>query len=187
MEQQSVSRRRFLRSAAVGVPVLVLLPRKLRALSGTSLAGDDTRDLSFVHLHTGEHLDVTYWVSGSYEPVSLEAIDHVLRDWRTGEEHEMDPALMDLLYELREKTGTSSPYEVICGYRSPATNEMLRQNSGGVAKRSLHMEGKAIDIRLPDVPLSTLRDAALALRRGGVGYYPESNFVHVDTGRFRTW
>ena len=180
MINEIVNRRRFLASAAAGVPLLFAFPRRVAALT-------ETRELSFHHLHTGETLDVEYWRGGGYDPTSLKAVNHVLRDWRTNQVHDIDPALLDLLKDLAEQTGTGHPYHVICGYRSPATNEMLRQKSSAVASRSLHMDGRAIDIRLPDVPLKTLRDAAIGLRRGGVGYYPGSNFVHVDTGRFRTW
>lgn len=180
MTNEIVNRRRFLASAAAGVPLLFAFPRRLLALT-------ETRELSFLHLHTGETLDVEYWRGGEYDSPSLKAVDHVLRDWRTNQVHTIDPELLDLLSALARETGTREPFHVICGYRSPTTNEMLRQNSNGVASRSLHLDGKAIDIRLPDVPLKKLRDAAIGLKRGGVGYYPGSNFVHVDTGRVRTW
>ncbi len=111
----------------------------------------------------------------------------MLRDFRTGDVHKIDPALLDLLYDLQERAGATRPFEVISGYRSPQTNAALRRRSHGVAGSSLHMQGQAIDIRVGDVPLASLRRAALALRQGGVGYYPASNFVHVDTGRVRTW
>jgi uncharacterized protein YcbK (DUF882 family) len=180
MTNENVNRRRFVASAIAGVPLLFALPRRLAAST-------ETRELSFLHLHTGETLDVEYWRGGDYDSVSLKAVDHVLRDWRTNQIHRIDPALLDLLKDLAHETGTSDPYHVICGYRSPTTNEMLRSKSNGVASRSLHLDGRAIDIRLPDVPLEKLRDTAIGLKRGGVGYYPGSNFVHVDTGRFRTW
>ena len=182
----SVSRRRFLAGAAASLPALLVLPGGLEAITtmGTRYA---TRSLSFVHLHTGERLTTAYWSAGDYVPESLSVVNRVLRDWRTGEVHAIDPALLDLLHDLRDATGTSAPFEVISGYRSPATNGMLAAGSSGVAKSSLHMVGRAIDIRLADVPLDRLRDSAIALERGGVGYYRSSNFVHVDTGRFRTW
>lgn len=180
MNNDNVNRRRFLASAVAGVPLLFAFPRRLAAMT-------ETRELSFLHLHTGETLDVEYWRGGSYDSTSLKAVDHVLRDWRTNQVHRIDPELLDLLTNLARETGTSEPFHVICGYRSPATNDMLRSKSNGVASRSLHMDGRAIDIRLPDVPLKKLRDTAADLRLGGVGYYPGSNFVHVDTGRFRTW
>jgi uncharacterized protein YcbK (DUF882 family) len=145
------------------------------------------RTLAFNNLHTGEELRTVYWADGGYVPDSLREIDHVLRDHRTGEVLEIDPALMDLLFALRRRLKSDAPFGVISGYRSPATNARLRQAGGGVAVRSLHTVGKAIDIRLPGRRLTALRDAALALRGGGVGYYPRSAFVHVDTGRVRSW
>ena len=128
-----------------------------------------------------------YFAQGDYLPPALHEINHVLRDWRRNEIHPIDPELLDLLYDLHAATGSQKPFDVICGYRSPETNAMLARRSDGVSKRSLHLVGKAIDIRLPDVPLARLRDAARRLGRGGVGYYPASNFVHVDTGRVRAW
>jgi uncharacterized protein YcbK (DUF882 family) len=138
-------------------------------------------------MHTGERLVVEYFTGGAYLPDALGSIDHLLRDFRTNEIHAIDRQLLDLLHALSRTTGTRMPFQVISGYRSPATNQMLRSRSEGVAAHSLHMEGQAIDLRLPDVTLRTLRDAARALRGGGVGYYPASNFVHVDTGRVRIW
>ena len=117
----------------------------------------------------------------------MAAINRHLRDFRTGDEHVIDPALLDLLHRLRLTLGAEHPFEVISGYRSPKTNQMLREKSNGVAASSLHMAGKAIDIRVADVTLAALRTAAIDLRAGGVGYYPESQFVHVDTGRVRMW
>lgn len=174
-----VKRRELLRSAVAGLP-LAAAPALARAL----LPGD--RQLSFFHTHTGESLNLTYRQDGSYLPDSLAAIDHLLRDFRTGEIHAIDVALLDLLEGLRELSG-GSVYEVISGYRSPVTNAMLRQRDGQVAQRSLHMQGQAIDVRLRGVATNRLREAALAMRAGGVGYYPESDFIHVDTGRVRFW
>jgi uncharacterized protein YcbK (DUF882 family) len=114
-------------------------------------------------------------------------VNHVLRDWRTDQVHPIDPDLLDLLTDLHQASGSRLPFEVICGYRSPATNKMLADRSKNVSPKSLHLQGKAIDIRLSDVSLERLRDTALKLTRGGVGYYPDSNFVHVDTGRVRAW
>ena len=147
----------------------------------------DSRVLHFAHLHTGERLAVEYCTSGSYVPDALAAVNALLRDFRTGDVHAIDPTLLDLLFDLHERTGAARPFEVISGFRSPQTNAALRRRSHGVAAGSLHMQGQAIDIRVGDVPLASLRQAALALRQGGVGYYPDSNFVHVDTGRVRTW
>jgi uncharacterized protein YcbK (DUF882 family) len=147
----------------------------------------DTRVLSFNHLHTGERLEVEYFSAGTYLPDALGEVNKLLRDFRSGDVGAIDPALLDVLHVLRERTGSRRPFQIISGYRSPATNRMLHERSAGVATRSLHMQGQAIDVRLADVPLDKLRDAALAAGRGGVGYYPGSDFVHVDTGRVRAW
>lgn len=144
--------------------------------------------LRFFHTHTGERLDVTYRAGGEYIPEALDRLDHFLRDHRTGDAHHYDPRLFDLLNDLMASVGkTGAEINVVCGYRSPWSNEFLRTHTVGVAPRSLHMEAEAIDIRLPGVQTSTLRDAALALHRGGVGYYAKSNFIHVDVGRVRHW
>jgi uncharacterized protein YcbK (DUF882 family) len=175
-----VNRRRFLSTLATAAPLL--------ALPGTAASSvPDFRALRFQHLHTGERLEVEYVSRGHYLPDALASINHLLRDFRTHDVHAIDPLLLDLLHALSIATGTQHPFEVISGYRSPATNQHLRDRSSGVASGSLHMVGKAIDIRVRDVRLSALRDAARALARGGVGYYPASDFVHVDTGRVRTW
>lgn len=144
------------------------------------------RALSFRHTHTGETLSLAYAAGENYLDEALARIDWLLRDVRSGQSHAIDPRLLDQLHALSRVTGSSAPFEVISGYRSPATNEML-QTRGGVASRSLHLDGRAIDIRVPGVPLADLRDAALSLRAGGVGFYPESRFVHLDTGRVRRW
>jgi uncharacterized protein YcbK (DUF882 family) len=152
--------------------------------------GDAPRRVKFHNLHTDEKLDAVYWEGGQYVPDALHAVNHVLRDFRTGDTHPMDPDLLNLLVALSAKTETNAPFHVISGYRSPQTNAMLRDEGGartGVAKKSLHLEGEAIDIRLPDVQLAHLRKAALSLGRGGVGYYPVSDFVHVDVGAVRQW
>ncbi len=145
------------------------------------------RRLAFYHTHTGKRLDVVYKRNGEFVPEALSVINTFLSDFRTGEVADMDPHLLDLIYDLREATGSESTYEVISAYRSPATNDMLRQRSGGVAKNSQHLLGKAIDVRLSDVDLTKLRDTAIAMQRGGVGYYASPNFVHIDTGRVRRW
>ena len=175
-----LSRRRFAAALAGAVP-LSTLPRWARAANPTP------RALRFEHLHTGERLSVEYFSGGAYLPDALAAVNHLLRDFRTEDVGEIDPQLLDLLYRLTSLTETHRPFEIISGYRSPATNAMLRQRSSGVASGSLHLKGQAIDIRLGDIQLAALRKAALALEAGGVGYYPASNFVHVDTGRVRTW
>jgi uncharacterized protein YcbK (DUF882 family) len=153
-----------------------------RAASGGGLP----RRLSFRHTHTRESLSIVYAMDEAYIPSSLERIDWFLRDFRSGESHPIDPKLLDQLHQLAESTRSSAPYEVISGYRSAATNEYL-QRRGGVATYSLHMEGRAIDVRLPDVKLADLRDAAKSLGAGGVGFYPKSQFVHLDTGGARYW
>ena len=147
----------------------------------------NARTLRFDHLHTGEKLEVEYFAEGNYVAEALASVNHLLRDFRTGDVGRIDAGLLDLLARLAAATGSRRPFEVISGYRSIVTNEALRQHSTGVASGSLHMLGQAIDIRLADVPLSTLRDAARSLRGGGVGFYPASNFVHIDTGRVRFW
>lgn len=176
------NRRHFLRHLAIAGAGAIARPRPVRA---TPLA--PTRALDFRHLHTGERLSVEYAIAGQYAPDALEAVDRLLRDFRTGDIHPIDPHLLDLLHDLATRTGTRRAFDVISGYRSPVTNAALRQRSEGVAAQSLHMVGRAIDIRLGDVPLPRLRGAALDLARGGVGYYPASDFVHVDTGRVRRW
>jgi uncharacterized protein YcbK (DUF882 family) len=175
-----VTRRGFIAALAAVAPVVVA-PCRLLAQSAS------TRALRFTHTHTGEHLAVEYFSDGAYRQDALATVNHFLRDFRTDEVHAIDPGLLDLLHNLTSLTETSRPFQVISGYRSPVTNEMLRHHSEGVAAGSLHMKGLAIDIRLADVPLAKLRTAAVAVRRGGVGYYPVSDFVHVDTGRVRAW
>lgn len=147
----------------------------------------EARRLSFYHTHTAESLEVTYFKDGAYVTSALDDLNHFLRDFRTGEAVDMDPAVFDILHEIQRKSGSVGTFEVISAYRSPATNEMLRGNSSGVAKNSQHLLGKAIDVRLTDLDTAELREVAQSLGRGGVGYYHESNFVHVDTGRVRQW
>jgi uncharacterized protein YcbK (DUF882 family) len=145
------------------------------------------RRLAFDNLHTGEKLDVAYWENGAYVPGALAAVNHVLRDHRNNEIHQIDPELLDLLTALSRRLETGPRFEVISGYRSPATNAMLHAESAEVAKSSLHTVGKAIDIRMAGLNLAYLHGAALSLDMGGVGYYPSSDFVHVDVGRVRRW
>ena len=147
----------------------------------------EPRALGFRNLHTGETVDVVYRADGQLDHGALREIDWVLRDFRTGEARRIDQRLLDLLWRLRVALDTTEPYEVISGYRSPATNAMLRRQSRAVSRVSLHMQAMAIDVRVPDRSLAALRDAALALRLGGVGYYAASDFVHVDVGRVRIW
>jgi uncharacterized protein YcbK (DUF882 family) len=146
-----------------------------------------TRGLSFFNTHTRESLDIRYFENGDYRPDALEQINTILRDHRTNQIHPMDPRLLDLLYMVKTGIRSRSPFHVISGYRSPATNEMLRKSSNGVARTSYHLLGKAIDIRLPGYGSDRLRSRFARLRSGGVGYYPKSDFVHVDTGPVRQW
>lgn len=140
------------------------------------------------HTHTGERLDVVYRRGNVYIHEALARVDRFLRDHRTGDVHHYDPQLLDLLADVERAVGRpDAEFHVICGYRTPWSNEFLRTQTSGVAKHSLHMEAEAIDIRLPGTRTSVVRDAALALHRGGVGYYAQSDFVHVDLGRVRRW
>lgn len=182
---QPPRRRRFLKAvagAALAMPALSL-PRFGHALVNSRHA----KRLAFEHTHTGERVALVYRVEDAYVPASLRTLDHFLRDFRTGDQHRIDPQLLDILSSLAAVTGSKAPFQVISAYRSPHTNARLRERGRGVAKASLHLEGRAIDIRLPDVALADLRDAALSLKAGGVGYYPGPEFVHVDTGRIRAW
>ena len=155
--------------------------------SFAALGNPRIRSVAFDNLHTGEHLKVDYWVDGRYLQDALGAVDRVLRDFRTGETHSIDPRLLDLLVALSGRLGTREPFQVISGYRSPQTNAMLHSESAGVAAHSLHMQGMAIDLRVADRALSSVHAAAVSLRGGGVGYYPRSDFVHIDIGRVRYW
>ncbi len=150
--------------------------------------GPSSKKLSMDHTHTREQIGLVYAVGDEYLPPSLNRLNVFLRDHYSGDVGRMDPRLYDMLFLIRRQLGTQASFQIISGYRSPNTNERLRTTrGGGVAKRSLHMDGKALDIRLPGVPLSDLRDAALSLKQGGVGYYPRDQFVHIDTGKPRTW
>ena len=177
-----INRRGFI--AAVGLACAAMAT--LRARSAMADTGN-VRSVSFVHTHTGEKLTAAYWQDGEYQPQVLQRVNHVLRDFRTNEVHAIDPALLDVLFELRTKVDSQRAFHVISAYRSPKTNAMLRQSSNGVAEHSMHMLGKAIDVRLESFPTERLAEVARALRRGGVGYYRASDFVHVDTGRVRYW
>lgn len=179
------TRRDFLKLAA-GSAIMTMAPA---AFARTILLEPEEgeRILRFQNIHTGEKLSATYWADGNYITDEIAAIDHVLRDHRSKEVMAMDHNLYDLLYTLQQQVEKPGTFQVISGYRSPTSNAKLRSGSKGVAKRSLHMRGKAIDIRLPGVELKHLRQAALNMRAGGVGYYPKSNFIHVDTGRPRFW
>jgi uncharacterized protein YcbK (DUF882 family) len=177
----ALGRRRFLGIAGAAVVCGLACPaeaaRRLLA----------PRALAFQNLHTGETLKTVYFAEGRYLPDAMQDIDWLLRDFRTEQVHAIDPRLLDLLADLHGHLETREPFHVISGYRSPQTNAMLASLGDGVAQNSLHLQGKAIDIRVPGRSLRHVRAAALTLRRGGVGYYPRSDFVHVDTGRVRTW
>ena len=155
--------------------------------AGPALAVAETRSVSLVSTHTGESLAVSYFQAGSYVTPALEQVAKVLRDHRTGSIHEIDPALLDILHDLRVLADRDDAFQVISGYRSPMTNDLLRTRSSGVATRSLHMNGQAIDVRLTGFPTKKLHQLALSLKRGGVGFYATSDFIHVDTGRVRFW
>lgn len=144
--------------------------------------------IAFRNQHTGDTFNGTYRIGNKYLPDAFQQINYVLRDFRQNEIFPIDPRVIDILYLTRAKAGMGNqPYEVLSGYRSPKTNSMLRRVSTGVARNSLHLTGQAIDIRMPGLRTAALRDAARGLRAGGVGYYPKSNFVHIDTGRVRSW
>lgn len=174
------------RKSHFGMLPLVALAAGLLAPVDQAFSIDERR-LAFYHTHTQKTLEITYLVAGEYVDDALIEINSFLADFRTGDAVEMDPELLDLIYEVRESLGTDATFEVISAYRSPKTNEMLRQRSGGVAKKSQHLLGKAIDVRLRGVPTASLRDVAVSLQGGGVGYYEKSDFVHIDTGRVRRW
>lgn len=162
-------------------------PGPAKPTAGGLLEGNPGWSLAFRHAHTGEQLSVTYRAERGYLPGSLHRINLLLRDWRTGDVEPIDPRLLDYLAALRRQMDSREPFLIISGYRSPATNAQLAARSSGVATRSLHMEGRAIDVALPDRDLAALRAAALSLELGGVGYYPRSGFVHLDTGPVRSW
>jgi len=181
-------RRRFLALGAAGLalPFLSRLPSLASARSITASLPPD-RSLSFYNTHTGESATVEFCRAGRLIPDALAKIDHILRDHRTGEIKPMDVRLLDLLYVLARTLGTEKPYHVISGFRSPRTNDHLRARGEGVAARSLHLVGKAVDVRVPGIALRDLYRAAIKLGGGGVGIYPASDFVHIDVGRVRTW
>jgi uncharacterized protein YcbK (DUF882 family) len=174
-----LSRRRFVGSLCGLFTTAALMPRYARA--------EVARELRFYHTHTDKRLSIAYRDADGYVPEALDELNSFLADFRTGEQMAIDPGLFDILSAMREHTRSTGTYEVISAYRSPATNAALHAQSAGVAEHSLHMVGKAIDLRLTGVELDRLRDTAWSLQLGGVGYYPGSNFIHVDTGRVRHW
>jgi uncharacterized protein YcbK (DUF882 family) len=179
--QMTVARRGLLlgagaAAATIAAPAIL----KAQALPGVKRA-------MLHNLHTGDSFNEVYWADGAYVPGALAEAMRVMRDWRNGEEHPMDPRLFDALHAINGRLGVSQPFQLISGYRSPHTNAMLHARSNGVAEHSQHMLGKASDIRVQGVDLRHLRAAALDVGAGGVGYYPVSNFVHVDVARVRQW
>jgi uncharacterized protein YcbK (DUF882 family) len=183
--QHHPQRRFFLRRVAQAAAVAAGAPLAARAALAPSA---DARRLAFDHTHTGERLEIVYAMGGEYLPQALATLNRFLRDHYTGEVGTIDPHLFDLLHGVQRELGAGQAFQVISGYRCPATNATLKATrGGGVASHSLHMDGKAIDVRLPGIALGDLRDAALSLRGGGVGYYQREQFVHVDTGRVRRW
>jgi uncharacterized protein YcbK (DUF882 family) len=175
------TRRQFALTAVSALPVVCA------ARSWNTSGADTHRQLGLANLHTGEELTVSFHDANGMAPGEAAALRHLLRDYRVNEEHEMDFGLFVQLTDLAREAGVPAVYEVISGYRSPGTNATLRANGHHVAEHSQHMLGRAMDVRLRDCSLSRLHDLALAAQRGGVGYYPRSNFVHIDTGRVRSW
>jgi uncharacterized protein YcbK (DUF882 family) len=185
---RSNSRRQFLTGLGGIVAAGLAEPATASLIAPTSsLSKSAPRALRFDNLHTGEKASVEYWAQGKYLPDALHEVNFILRDYRNGEVYPIHPALLDLLHQLQANLGSEQPFEVISGYRSPQTNAMLRATGHGAASKSYHMKGMAIDIRLGDKPLKDIHEAALLMRAGGVGYYPESDFVHVDVGPVRRW
>lgn len=188
--KQSVERRQLLRWLAMGPVALSLLLRERLALADALVVERlvlAPRELSMRNLHTAERVQVRYFEDGRYLPDAMKQLNHLLRDHRSGMAASIDHRLFDQLHSLAAGAKCTPDYEIISGYRSPATNEKLREQSEGVARQSLHMQGRALDVRLPRVSCSQLRDLAIGLQSGGVGYYAKSNFVHLDTGRVRSW
>lgn len=188
-ESASEDRLRMSRRALVKLGALAaaaaILPRS--AFGSNPSPSVAEKSLAFYNTHTGENLKTVYWAEGHYLGQSLREINHILRDPRNDEVHDIDTGLLDLLFAIRKQIETNQPFHVISGYRSAATNEFLRAHTTGVAEHSLHLVGQAIDIRSPGRELRTLQKVAVALKGGGVGYYPKSDFVHVDIGRVRYW
>ena len=186
LHDESVNNRRRFLKASISACALLALPLAV-PLAHANISQPAERKLAFLNLHTGERIQSVYWADNQYIPEALQSIRNVLRDHRTGDLHTMDTELFNLLHLLQSQMNLNQEFHVISAYRSPKTNAMLAGRSGGVAKQSLHTQGKAIDIRLPGHKLSDLQAAALALKTGGVGYYPKSDFIHIDTGRTRFW
>ena len=186
-EPSILSRRQFLQASLMGMAAVgasTLLPSS--ALAGLAKQ-PAMKEIALYNLHTDEKLRVTFWKNGSFDRSALAKIHHILRDHRTGDVYPISANLIEMLHDIQMRVRTDRPFEIISGYRSPKTNEMLASASDGVARRSLHTQGLATDIRISGVSLRRLQTEALFLSRGGVGYYPKSDFVHVDVGRVRRW
>jgi uncharacterized protein YcbK (DUF882 family) len=186
---RTLHRRSFL-GLGVAAAATALVPSRVQAASVSASAKAPERVLSFFNTHTGERVKVAYCTGGDYQPQALEELNYIMRDFRANAVKPIDPRVYDLLHELGGTLETDQPFHIISGYRSPHTNALLRERGGastGVASHSLHMVGQAIDIRVPGVKLDHLRNAATSLKIGGVGFYPDLNFVHVDVGRVRYW
>jgi uncharacterized protein YcbK (DUF882 family) len=177
----TISRRNFCIAAAHAFAGLLVSPRLIYCAPRQK-----EFHLRFFHTHTEECLEILHTPGERFGAIQQE-VNSFLRDFRTEEVHPIDPGLLDILCEIQSRTGSRGTIEIISGYRSEQTNALLRSKSNGVATRSLHMDGQAIDVRIRDLPTRHLRQAAASLGRGGVGYYAKSDFVHLDTGRFRTW
>lgn len=175
-----VDRRRLLKTGAVAAIACV-------APTALALADTGRRSVTLLETRRSEVLTAEYWIDGWYNPDALAQINWLMRDWRTDEHRPMDPGLLDILHVLQRELGRGEPIHIISGYRSPTTNAILASRNRGVARNSYHIRGQAADIRLPSSNLRSLRNLAMDLQAGGVGYYPRSNFIHVDTGPVRDW
>jgi uncharacterized protein YcbK (DUF882 family) len=187
---KTLDRRSFLGlgAATLGGVILPALVSPVSAANFKSgVISEGARRLSFRNTHTGESFSGVYRVGNKYLPDAFKQINMVMRDFRTNQVYAMDPRVIDIIYTIHRMTGQHKPFEIISGYRSPKTNKMLRKASSGVAKKSYHMKGQAIDLRMENFSTKRIRDIAISLRAGGVGYYSKSNFVHVDTGDVRDW
>lgn len=182
-----LDRRGFLKSGLVAIGTGLVTMMAPPAFAAMKMPENGSFTIAFRNAHTGDSFNGVYRVGNKYLPDAFDRINHVLRDFRTGEEFPIDPRAIDIVYMVHQRTGQRGNLEILSGYRSPKTNKMLRQASGGVAKNSLHMVGQAIDLRIPGYSTRKIRDTAIDLRAGGVGYYPKSDFVHVDTGKVRHW
>lgn len=185
LQREDLSRRDILKG--VGIVTTAALLNSLNVTPVLAARQDGIYRVSLWNMHTWERYSGVYRVGNRYLPEAFEEINRVLRDFRTGDQFPIDPRVIDITAVVHRASGTRYPYKVLSGYRSPKTNNMLRRASGGVAKQSLHMSGRAIDLRLADVETSRIRELGMKLHAGGVGYYPSSDFVHLDSGAFRHW